>query len=438
MSVTHAQLTTDEIASELHRIRAQVIAATLRAFPAIPRAELENAFGDITVDALKRSFPTIRDLVRYVYEALRRDALDIAKSAAFQSTAALSGTIVSVENLEHDVLGHEARELLHEFIAELAEDDRKIAYLHLDPDYDWTPRRIADVLELPRAEVKRTLDRVGIRLRRFTALAIAPGALCTHRRPDVVQWQHTGVMSLPLRLHLRHCHKCRLEQHQAKVAVRSAILPLIPGSALPIAAAGPLTRIYESVVAHPSVLRSNDALARVRRIAPIGGGGGAALAAKLAATTAVITAGAALHAVSASSTPTHPQRHPHALKAHIAAAPPSTPPNAGTTSAASEEPTPTQIPSPAPSSQPTVTQPQPMPTTTSSQPPPAPSQDTAAPAPAADNTVDTTTTTTSDPVSSSPPAPATDANGTGESSTSGGSSSDTDSGPASPGGAPPP
>lgn len=209
-------------------MRATVIAAKLRDFPAIPRAERENAYGDVTVDTLKRSFASTAELARFVHEGLRHDALDLAKSAAFRNTSSLTAMIASTENLENNILEHEARELLHEFLAELSEDDRKIAYLHFDPDYDWTPRRIADALALPRTEVKRTLDRVGIRLRRFAALAIAPGALCSHRRREVLQWQSTGVMPLALRLHLRHCHRCRSEHRQAIAGVRSVILPLIP------------------------------------------------------------------------------------------------------------------------------------------------------------------------------------------------------------------
>lgn len=131
-------------------MRATVIAAKARDFPAIPRAELENAYGDISVDALKRTFGSEMELARFVHEGLRHDALDLAKSAAFRITSSLSGTIASSDSLDHRVLEHEARELLHEFLAELSEEDRKIAYLHFDPDHDWTPRRIADALCLPR------------------------------------------------------------------------------------------------------------------------------------------------------------------------------------------------------------------------------------------------------------------------------------------------
>jgi RNA polymerase sigma factor (sigma-70 family) len=439
MGVTRAQLTPDDVALELDRMRPMVIAAKLRDFPAIPRAELENAYGDITLDALTRSFASVTELARFVHEGLRHDALDIAKSAAFRNTSSLTEMIASTDSPEHRVLEHEARALLHEFLAELSEDDRKIAYLHFDPGYDWTPRRIAAALDLPRSEVKRTLDRVGIRLRRFAALTIAPGALCSHRRPELVQWQQTGVMPLSLRLHLRHCHRCRSEQRQAIVAVRSAILPLVPIATMPAAATGALARIYHAVGAHPSVVRSHDAIARVRKFAPVGGGGGAAIAVKLAATTAVVTAGAALHAVSASSPPKHPQRHVRAAHVHRArtrAAADTSRTTATATTAAVVKPKPVEIPVRTTSSQTTATQ-NVTPTTTRSQPPPAPDQNKAAPAPiAVSSSVATTRETAHDASSFSPPPPPS----AGNSATGGNSSvsSHTKSGPGAPTGPPPP
>jgi RNA polymerase sigma factor (sigma-70 family) len=439
MAVTRAQLTPEEVALELDRMRTMVIAAKLRDFPAIPRAELENAYGDITLDALKRSFATVTELARFVHEGLRHDALDIAKSAAFRNTSTLTEMIASTDSPEHRVLEHEARELLHEFLAELSEDDRKIAYLHFDPDYDWTPRRIAAALDLPRSEVKRTLDRVGIRLRRFAALTIAPGALCSHRRPELMQWQQTGVMPLSLRLHLRRCHRCRSEQRQAVVAVRSAIVPLVPVATMPAAATGALARIYHATGAHPSVVRSHDVIARVRKAAPVGGGGGAAIAVKLAATTAVVTAGAALHAVSSSSPPKHPQRHVRAAQVHRARTRPTVDVGRTTTAtaaAAMVKPKPIEIRVRTTSSHTTATQ-TPSPTTTRSQPPPAPNQTKAAPAPiAVSSSAGTTSQAARDSSSSSPPPPS-----SAGSSAGGGNShvgSNTESGPAAPSGPPPP
>lgn len=439
MGVTRAQLTLDEVAVQLDRMRATVIGAKARDFPTIPRAELENAYGDISVDALKRTFGTEMELARFVHEGLRHDALDLAKSAAFRITSSLSGTIASSDSLDHRVLQHEARELLHEFLAELSEEDRKIAYLHFDPDYDWTPRRIADALSLPRGEVKRTLDRVGIRLRRFAALAIAPGALCSHRRREVLQWQSTGVMPLSLRLHLRRCQRCRSEQRQAILGVRSAILPLVPIASLPATATGAFARLYHAAVVHPSVVRSNEVVARIRKAAPVGGGGGAALAAKLAATTAVVTAGAALHAVSGSPAPTRPtHRHAraagiHSRRAHGAAAAAVTATAPPTTTVAKATPLPLRAPTTT--SRSTPAQSSAAAVTTSTKPPPAPSQNTAAPAPVAYHaTSGSSAHAARDAASSLPPAPVS----ASVSGTASNSRSDTQSGPASPGGPPPP
>ena len=49
---------------QLDRMRATVIAAKARDFPTIPRAELENAYGDVRVDALKRTFGSETELAQ--------------------------------------------------------------------------------------------------------------------------------------------------------------------------------------------------------------------------------------------------------------------------------------------------------------------------------------------------------------------------------------
>jgi hypothetical protein len=85
MSAVGQRLTREQIAIELDRIRSKTIAAKQRDFPAIPREELENAYGDITLGALDGSFATASELVKWVHEALRHDALDIAKSARFRA-----------------------------------------------------------------------------------------------------------------------------------------------------------------------------------------------------------------------------------------------------------------------------------------------------------------------------------------------------------------
>ncbi len=284
--------------------------------------------------------------------------------------------------------------------------------------------------------MKRTLDRVGIRLRRFAALAIAPGALCSHRRPEVLQWQSTGVMPLSLRLHLRRCRRCRTEQRQAILGARSAILPLAPVASLPATATGALARLYHVVVGHPSVVRSNDFVARIRKAAPVGGGG-AALAAKLAATTAVVTAGAALHAVSANPPPTRSaHRHDRVVRVHARRAHRATEVTAAATPAMTvAKPSPLPLRAPTSRSRSTTTQSSASGVATTTKPPPAPSQNTAAPAPVAYHaTSGSSAHAARDATSSSPPAPVSAASGESASS----SRSDTRSGPAPPGGPPPP
>ena len=205
----------EKIACELDRIRGPVVAAKQREFPGIPVDDLENAYGDIVAEALQGSFANERQLGAWVREALRRDALDIVKSARFRTNEHLPADdapglpTASGPSAEDVVSGREARELLYEFLAQLSERDRTIGFLHLDPDYDYTPRRIAAALDLPIGEVRKTLDRVGARLRRFTDLERAPGGSCARRDRDVLAWHETGAMPLALRLHLRRCHACR-------------------------------------------------------------------------------------------------------------------------------------------------------------------------------------------------------------------------------------
>jgi RNA polymerase sigma factor (sigma-70 family) len=177
-------LSFEEIARELDRMRAQALAVKHREFRAVAAEDLENAYGDITEAALTASFASKEHLANWVHEALRRDALDIVKAARFHVDDQLpaddaASTLASgAPSVEEIASRREVRELLHEFLAELSEQDRQIAYLHLDPDFDWTPRRIASALDLPKQDVRRTLDRIGVRLRRFTALYATPGALC--------------------------------------------------------------------------------------------------------------------------------------------------------------------------------------------------------------------------------------------------------------------
>jgi hypothetical protein len=123
-------------------------------------------------------------------------------------------------------------------------------------------------------------------------------------------WQQTGTMPLTLRLHLRRCHSCRSELRRGQQAVRGAILPLIPAGAIPLAGGGVFSRLYDAAGAHPASQRVGDAFVRARKVAPVGGGGAAALTAKLVAATAVLTATAALHAVTSGHSTRQVHRHP--------------------------------------------------------------------------------------------------------------------------------
>jgi hypothetical protein len=202
-----------------------------------------------------------------------------------------------------------ARALLDEFLAELPEQDRTIAHLRLDPAYECTPRQIARELNLPWQTVRDSTRRTSVNLSRFQALLIRPSALCQRRRPDVLEWQRTGIVPLPLRIHLSHCASCRAQSQTARTAVRHALLPLLPATALPLARAGAFSRLWHAAGARPVTQRVDDAMSRWRKIAPVGGGGGAAIAAKLATAGAIATVGgvtAALHAIT-----THPPAHPH-------------------------------------------------------------------------------------------------------------------------------
>ena len=157
--------------------------------------------------------------------------------------------------------------------------------------------------------MRASLRRTSVSLSRFQALLTRPGAFCQRRRRDVLEWQRTGVVPLALRIHLSRCATCRAQHHTARTAVRHAILPLLPATALPVARAGALSRMWHVAGAHPVTQRIDDAMSRWRKVAPVGGGGSAAIAARLATAGAIATVSgftAALHAITS-----HPPAHPH-------------------------------------------------------------------------------------------------------------------------------
>ena len=241
--------------------------------------------------------------------ALRRDAIDIRRSARNRTQTALDPddeTVFAVAEPDRELAGREARGLLHEFLASLPEQDRLIAYLHLDPDWDWKPERIATATGIPIREVRLSVDRNGGRLRRFV-LQILAGKRCTSLTREKLAWIDTGELSLHFKLHLRRCPACRAELRDGRQAVRHALLPLLPPASIPLAAGGLLARAHDAVLTHALTIRAHDGIYRWRKLVPVGGGGTAAVAAKLVAAGAVVTAAAALHVID------HPSPRPHAI-----------------------------------------------------------------------------------------------------------------------------
>ncbi len=318
MSSTCGALSGERLASELMRLRAMVLEVTHRRFPRVPFADLEDAYGRLTEQALAREFHSSGELSAWMLEAIRNDAIDIARSARVRTSVELD------EHAEHEhprrgavgfadpqdaAIAAEVRGLLLEFLVELPDSDRLIAYLHLDPH--WAPRQIARRLGLPTRDVVRTTDRVGRRFSRFTALVTDPDALCDRRRDDVIAFLATGQASPALRIHLRRCPGCSVELRRAQEQLRAALLPLLPAGAIPAASLGLLARAHHGAATHPTTLRVNDAIARVRKLGPGGaaGGGGAAITAKVLAAGAVLSVGAAVQAVRGFQAPAHRAGH---------------------------------------------------------------------------------------------------------------------------------
>ncbi len=302
MSAAGGGLSGERLAVELLRVRARVLAVTQRRFLRIPLADLEDAYSALTEQALARSFADSGELSAWMLEAMRHDATDITRSARVRTSVELDADAEPAisragefADPEAAAIAGEYKDLLYEFLAELPDTDRLIAYLHLDPC--WAPRQIAKRLGIPLADVVRTTDRVGRRMSRFTALLADPDALCERRRDDVLAFLQTGQASLELRRHLIRCPSCSVEVRRSREQLRAAILPLLPAGAIPAASVGLLARAHAAVATHPASLRANDAASRVRKLIPGGTvGGGAALTVKVLAASTVIGVGAAIHA----------------------------------------------------------------------------------------------------------------------------------------------
>jgi len=321
VSATARRLEIDEIAGHLDQIRGVVIGRVHRTYPKVGREDLEDAYGDLCAEALTTAFGAVEQLEAWVQHALRRDAVDILRSARSRKQTPLDpddDTVLALAEPDRDLAGREARGLLHEFLAGLPEQDRMIAYLHLDPDWDWKPERIATATGIPIREVRRSVDRNGGRLRRFV-LQILAGKRCTSLTREKLAWIDTGELSLHFKLHLRRCPACRAELRDGRQAVRHALLPLLPPASIPVAAGGLLARAHDAVLTHPVTIRAHDGISRWRKLVPVGGGGTAAVAAKLVGTAAVVTAAAALHVIDhASPRPhaVHPPVHIHHVVIH--------------------------------------------------------------------------------------------------------------------------
>ena len=311
-----------------------VLSVTHRRFPGIPLADLEDAYSRLVSEqALARPFGSAGEVVAWVLEAMRNDAKDILRSARVRTnsqppdeTEPATGGADGFAVPEDAAIAGELRGLLREFLAELSDDDRRIAYLHLDPDWRWSHKQISKQLGIPLRDVRLTVGRVSRRLDRFGRLYSDPSALCQRRREDVIAFQPTGQASLALRMHLRRCPSCGVELRRSQQQLRSAILPLLPAGAVPAASLGLIARINRAAATHPATQRVNDTIARTRKLIPGGaaGGGGAAITAKILAAGTGLTVGAALQVVRGTDRPTPHHQHRLARVAAVTTAPAAT------------------------------------------------------------------------------------------------------------------
>ena len=188
-------LTTPELARQLDRLRPAVIASKRRLFPRLSIEDLEDAYSQVVEEILRRrlTFDTDTQLAAYLHKALTNRARDITRSGAYR-TAPLALTDDSPfaaadrDDPGHHALAGQARERLREFLAEISEQDRTIAYLYLDPGHDWPPRQIAAgvnsrvLCRFPRSRPSSSSPRTRSRA---ASTARAPvSAASPHRRSD--------------------------------------------------------------------------------------------------------------------------------------------------------------------------------------------------------------------------------------------------------------
>ena len=357
MSSACGPLSGEQLASEVIRIRAMVLEVTQHRFLGVPFGDLEDAYSRLIEQALAREFPNSGELSAWMLEAMRNDANDVVRSARVRKSVELDEDVEQTlsgpggsADPEDAAIAAELKGLFYEFLVALPEDDRLIAYLHIDCAREWTPRQIARQLGISLRDVERTTARVGRRLKRFVALYADPDALCDRRRHDVLAFLQTGQASLALRIHLQRCPSCGVELRRAQEQLRAAILPLLPVGAVPAAGLGLLARAHHAAATHPATERVNDAIARVRKLVPGGavGGGSAALTAKVLAAGAVLSVGAALHVVSGTRQQTPHRDHRLARVAAVTTTPATTtPPPAVVVTQPTSTPTIQPIPAPA-------------------------------------------------------------------------------------------
>jgi DNA-directed RNA polymerase specialized sigma24 family protein len=317
-------LTAPELAETVDRLRPSVLGAKCRRFPKVALEDLEDAYSKAVETILRNrvEFEVEAEVARYLHTAVENLARNIAVSGGQVRTEPLTDKHLELPGdgpePEEVALSSQGRVVLREFLAEQASDtDRTIAYLALDSGHSWHAHEIARALDLPHKEVASTLKRQRISLSRFAAQLARPGAFCHRRRPDVLEWQRTGAVPLPLRIHMGHCASCRAQYRDAAIAAHQAILPLLPATGVPLAGAGALTHTWHAIAAHHVTQRVDDAMGRWRKVAPVGGGGGGAVViAKLAAAGTVVTVTAALHAITPTTPPRH--HHPHTVRRHPA------------------------------------------------------------------------------------------------------------------------
>jgi DNA-directed RNA polymerase specialized sigma24 family protein len=293
----------DQVAAALAACRAQILTENRMAFPSLPVQDLEDLYGEATVDALGREFADADALRAYIRGYLHHRALSLKRSPRITR-------VVGTPTEHHldlapgpyeQALEHESMALLHEFLAEQSEQDRNVLWMLASGQ---RPAEIARALGITRAEATNDCKRLRSSLERFVALRVRPAAICARRRDDLVAWQQTGRIPLALRWHLRWHHGCGLVEANARQAVQHVLVPLVP-AAEQLRHAPLLQRLYHAIVTHRVTGGAHDAVTRVRRLAPAGGGGAAAGAGAIKAVAIIGAGAAALHAITAAPSPRH-------------------------------------------------------------------------------------------------------------------------------------